>query len=349
MYINTGNSFRMVIVLSITAFLCTACEAGNSLKERHVTAAHSRTPWFTPCQNSEGIYFKSGFDAVMETRASSDGQQVTFEGESGMKPCEISASRRLSKDFSFGRSELQFQGGNEVERWARVVPAPDNPSNRVLAFMIKHPNVREADKNPSKGRVQMNVYKNDGIKRVKMSVRLYLDADFNIVKSFPDGIKWLTLSEWWNNAGWTKESFPFRISVNLIKEQAGINSPFLLSAHAQTLNTRTKKWSNLIWEETNRSFVMPIERWVTLEYDYQEGNASTGYFKLTATVDGGESAQVFNVRNYTHHPDDPKPDGLRDFNPLKLYTSQKLINYVNSKGGAIKVYWDDLDIQAYAN
>ncbi len=94
---------------------------------------------------------------------------------------------------------------------------------------------------------------------------------------------------------------------------------------------------------------MPIARWVTLDYDFLEGNASTGHFLLTATVDGGESVQVFNIRNFTHHPDDPKPDGLSDFSPIKLYTSKKLINYVNSKGGEIKVYWDDLDIQAYVN
>jgi hypothetical protein len=40
----------------------------------------------------------------------------------------------------------------------------------------------------------------------------------------------------------------------------------------------------------------------------------------------------------------PDPDGVSDFNPLKLYTSKGLIDYMHSRGKTLQIYWDDFKL-----
>ncbi len=65
---------------------------------------------------------------------------------------------------------------------------------------------------------------------------------------------------------------------------------------------------------------------------------------MAATVEGGKRTVIFDIRDYTQHPEDPNPDGLSKFNPIKLYTSSELPEHVRSQGGALQVLWDDLQL-----
>ena len=58
----------------------------------------------------------------------------------------------------------------------------------------------------------------------------------------------------------------------------------------------------------------------------------------------GPGMVVFDITNFTHHPNDPNPDGLSHFNPMKLYTSKGLIDYVRDNGKSLQVYWDDFEL-----
>jgi len=41
---------------------------------------------------------------------------------------------------------------------------------------------------------------------------------------------------------------------------------------------------------------------------------------------------------------DTKPDGVTDFNPIKLYTSKPLIDYMRGQGKTLQIYWDDFKL-----
>jgi hypothetical protein len=58
--------------------------------------------------------------------------------------------------------------------------------------------------------------------------------------------------------------------------------------------------------------------------------------------DGGARQVLFDVRNWTHHPSDPAPDGITHLNPIKLYTSKAVIDAARNAGEALAVDWDDL-------
>ena len=205
-----------------------------------------------------------------------------------------------------------------------------------MEFWIKEPNV-----NPKKGRVQANVYNNTDIKELHYSVRLYLPRDMNAVKSAPFEVKWLTLMEFWNNANWRDEDYQFRLSVNLKKLGKGTDS-LHIGVKSQVRDEITNGWKKpYLWDFTNTSFVVPVEKWMTVDVLFVEGDAKTGRFKISITPDGEETTVVHDIKNYTHHPEDPAPDGLSHFNPLKLYTSDDLIHYVTKSGNLLSVYWDD--------
>ena len=62
------------------------------------------------------------------------------------------------------------------------------------------------------------------------------------------------------------------------------------------------------------------------------------------TPDGGGRILLFDVTDWTCNPAASGPDGLTDFNPLKLYTSEETVDYVRSQGGELHVLWDDLRV-----
>jgi hypothetical protein len=316
--------------------------AGQTASSGTTQAASSAISWYVPCFDGEAWLFRSGLGGTSRLTQVPDNQKAAFGGTDGIDPCNGKGVSPPAPTFAMGGAEVQYEGGDLSQRWAYVADDPAQAGNRILQYGLRHANVLDENGLPLKGRVQMNLNNNRGVKQVKMSVRMYLHQDFAHVRSFPGAINWLTISEWWNNAGWTGESFPFRIAVHVVKEGADASAPFFFKAHAQTLNTVTQTWDTTVWERVNRAFVVPVGQWVTLEYGFREGDPDKGRFFMAVTPDGGERTVIFDVYDYTHHPNDRAPDGLSQWNPVKLYTSKTLIDHVRSQGGVIQIHWDDL-------
>ncbi len=310
----------------------------------------SSSAWFSPCSDGSTIRFRTGFERQTQVTSRQASQQARFVGLSDTDVCEKKNQTVSPEEFRLGRANIQFQGGNHKDRRVQIIKEPGVPNNQVLQFWLQNPNVLGSNRLPLKGRVQMNVYDNKNIRQLKMSVRMYLHPDFNYVRTFPGKMKWLTISEWWNNAGWTNEPFPFRIAVHIIKKNPRENSPLVFKVHAQVqivdAETGKKRWNTKIWESVNRDFIIPVGQWVTLEYGFLEGDSKNGHFFLAATAEDEERTIIFDIKDYTQHPDDPNPDGLSHFNPMKLYTSSKLTEHVRSQGGALQILWDDLQLTA---
>jgi hypothetical protein len=81
-----------------------------------------------------------------------------------------------------------------------------------------------------------------------------------------------------------------------------------------------------------------------MDYYVKEGNNETGRFYLAITPEGGKKQVVFDVKNYTHMTKDPAPNGFSGYNPMKLYTSKELVNFMKSQGKTLQVYWDDFKL-----
>lgn len=243
--------------------------------------------------------------------------------------------------------EIQYEGGSAAQRSARVVADPVRPGNRVMAFRIDEPNVRSATGDGGKSRIQMNLYGNDGAHEVHVSVRLYVYPEMDGLRRFPRPFHWLTISEWWNNASWTGEAHPFRISVNLQKTVADPGAPLRFAVEAQAMPAGRSDFSGAgLWAAVDAQGAVPIGQWMRLDYYFREGDAQGGRFAMAVTPDGGARRLVFDERRPTRHPEALRPDGLRHLNPIKLYTSAALADHLRGQGGALGLAWDDLVVEA---
>ena len=99
-----------------------------------------------------------------------------------------------------------------------------------------------------------------------------------------------------------------------------------------------------VWRVKNDSIPVPLGRWFTTEVYFKEGDANKGRFYVAITPEGGQRIVLFDVHGATHHPRDPAPTGLKQFSPLKLYTSAEIVEFMKAAGSALEVDWDDLEI-----
>lgn len=280
------------------------------------------------------LIFHSGFEPG--TKDTTNGFAADLFGADNSVPPPNDWVFDLEAHPNIGTFGLQYQGGDDTMRWARIVPDPIDPSNNTLSFWLKHPNV-----GGTKGRVQANLYENQNLFEVSQKVRLYLPSDWNIIKDVPAVVHWLTIMEFWNNLPLQDSVHPFRITLGIHKNDT--TSPDLTFGIEAQMMPDNQPWP-IVWDEFDSTFSIPLEQWMTLEFYFKEGDNNTGRFIFAVTPDGGTKQVIFDITNYTHHPSDNTPDGLARYNPMKLYTSDALIDYVRSLGGVLQVYWDDFEL-----
>ncbi len=298
-----------------------------------------------PC-GSAGAKLEFTFDGQQGfATGTADARYKSFSGLAPVVPCPKNAVAAGGRIASLAIPRIDFESGTDADRDAKIIAESANSKNQILEFSLKNGYAKGWSGKPAKGRVQMDVYGNTGAQQLAVSVRMKFPDDMSKLKQFPGKIDWLTISEWWNNAAWTKEAFPFRISVNVTKPNASPGSPLRLAVHAQSANDKGR-WETTWWQNTNETFDFPVGKWVRLQYLVQEGRGKDGRFKLEATVEGAAPVTVFDIAATTVDPGNDRLDGFSHFNPIKLYTSSKVIDFLQTQPTGLRVWWDDLSISA---
>lgn len=247
----------------------------------------------------------------------------------------------LEGHSTIGSFSLQYQGGNRSDRLAQIIQDPTTTGNHVLHFWLHRPRT-VAGPAGFKGRIQANLYDNNNLTEVYFRRRLYLHSDFDLLQSYSEEVQWLTLEEMWATAGWVQHRHPFRISLNLVKD-AGRNKPLRLSVHGQR-KTADGWWPGTLWRATNTLFTVPSGEWITLTTYYRKGDAAEGRYCLTAQTDDMKRQVIFDLVVPTYDPQSLTAVPLTHWNPLKLYTSDNIVDHVRTSGGTLQLYIDDIAI-----
>ncbi len=317
-----SNVFRKIFSFLLMCIFLSACGGGSSNQTENGTPAPE-------------IIFNSGFEPASIDITNGVSSDITGIDDSVSAPNDW--VNDLESHPNIGDYWIQYEGGDETMRSARITQDPTDPLYSVLHYWLQQPNV-----DGTKGRIQSNIYNNTNLTEFYQHVRLYLPSDWNILQNSSGTFEWLTLFEFWNNAGFTEEGFPFRITLNAEKNDGTPGSPLYFGVNAETKIGDV--WSNRVWSDNNLSFPIPIDQWLTIEIYFKEGDSDKGRFYLAITPDGGTKEIIFDITNFTHHPSDPNPAGVSHFNPMKLYTSNTIIDYVSNNGGVLQVYWDDFEL-----
>ncbi len=293
----------------------------------------STTAQWNGAQAATTILFQSGFeDGVLIERESNQYSDIVGNDRS------VATLGDWENDLEkapIGRFKLYFEDGSESERSAQLIEDPADANNRVLAFRLHQPNVRSLT-SADKGRIQFGLNNNQALYALSYSVRMRFEEGFGLLQQHAERIRWLTLAEFWNNTA--NKSFPFRVTLNINKDE-GIGKPLYWNMHAQTRSS-PGDWTTL-WHGADADVPVPINTWFTLHVDIQEGCAQSGRFRVRLEKEDGSEYTVVDAVNITQHPNDPAPDGFVSFNPVKIYTSAKVIDWVREQGEDLVVLWDD--------
>jgi hypothetical protein len=247
-----------------------------------------------------------------------------------------------AKDFGqgpLGTFRFQYAGGDTTKRRVTIEQDPANSSNHVLRYWMQQVNVKPNASYGGKGRIQANVAGNSKLRNFYYRVRLYFHSDWRHLQNWREKMGWFILAEFWNNANWTREGHPFRIHIT-ISNNPGSDDGLQFGVGAQI---EKRGWKG-IWHESNETYSIPLDQWLTAEIYLKEGKNEKGRFYFAMTEPNGDKTIIVDVHNTTHHPDDPAPDGFTQFNPMKLYTHNKNIHRVRNQGGALQIYWDDFEL-----
>jgi hypothetical protein len=65
---------------------------------------------------------------------------------------------------------------------------------------------------------------------------------------------------------------------------------------------------------------------------------------MAVTPDGGSRQVIFDVHDHTYHPANPAPAGLTHYNPMKMYTSSQLVQFMKQHGHVMQLDWDEFSL-----
>lgn len=309
--------------------------------------------WSIPAYAANGeLIFQSGFEGS-STRSTTSAQIDDITGTDTSKLSRNNWVTDLEDHPQVGTFRLYYESGNTGDRKAEIIQESPTNTNKVLNYWLK--NATTPDSNFFKGRIQTDIYDDassnqESLDEMYYKVRMKLDSDVQQLETLQKKISWLTLAEFWNQPTWDGSPKPFRITFGLNKDApsvAGESKP--LYFHVTSENYAQGVGYTEVWKYDNKSFQVQYDSWMTLEIYYKKGNNTTGSkgrFYVAVTPEGGSRQVVFDIYNFTHNSTDTNPRGLSHFNPMKLYTSNEVIDYVRNSGtgNALQVQWDDFEL-----
>ena len=246
---------------------------------------------------------------------------------------------RFAKSLS-----INFTGGDNTQRFAEIIAEPGNPGNHVMHFQL---NEGWLNGRSRLARAQFDLYGiYTGLKEFYQTIRIFLPEDMRTVRQYPQPIHWLTILEIWNNVSWVEsEPYGFRVTLGLGKstgEESDLT--FILDAEDCEIFENGRQRYTKVWVDKNPDIKIPIGEWFTMHYYLKEGNADHGRFIAVIETEKNGKQTVFDITNFTHNTKDPSPGGVTEFNPLKLYTSMDLANFMKEKGKSLQIYFDDFKL-----
>lgn len=240
---------------------------------------------------------------------------------------------------------IMYEGGGQNDRRAHIIADPTRKGNHVFSFWIKNARVPGQAKGKHKGRIQMNL--SDFSRTAAFQrYRLYLPPDMALYSQFPEMNSWFTINELWMGERWKNHPYPFRLSLKIGKPE-GVGKPLyflVVASMADGGKSRNINWKQT-WAEVAPDYQIPVGEWLDVEVGYKAGNNNTGRFYMGIKREHeADYTTVFDITNWTYHPGSPEPVPMSSWQPLKVYTSSKIIDFIRDKGGMTELYFDDVEI-----
>jgi len=275
---------------------------------------------FPEYDTTHELLFQTGFEGSVVTKKGSTwdnivGTDTTFTEKSNWE--FLCDGRWIKNAF------INYEDGSYSQRYAKVVADPEDNSNSVLMFKILEPHIIEGDH--KKGRVSAILETGD-IYSISQTLRLYLHPTMVTLKKWDRKVDWLTIFEFWSTDY-------YRITVSMFKSNIPNDEMyFKVSSGSRTLVSKFKEE----WSKTDTQYPIPFGEWFTISLNLTLDNAENGRLLMEITDSGQRKNTIFDLTREFGNP-----EGFTKINPMKLYTSDSLIEYLKKNNSELEFFFDD--------
>ncbi len=226
------------------------------------------------------------------------------------------------------------------EALAEIISDPVNQNNKVLYFE----NRKDAGKDVTSRTQNELVFNRKGETFSKGFIRykFFLHDNIQYLRHYPEKITWFTITEWWEHHDPSLDgnmAGKSRVKLSINKNAAEGNELFW---HLEAQKTQPSSEAfNTIWAKYNKTLPVITGKWFIMEQFFKPGDDKTGKVWIAIVTSDGKRHVLFDVNDYTQHPDNPQ--AYRAWQCFKLYTSAEIIDYMRNAGKPVAGYYDDFE------
>ncbi|MFQ6028609.1 MAG: LamG-like jellyroll fold domain-containing protein, partial [Dehalococcoidia bacterium] len=290
------------------------------------------------------LIFHSGWEPSSEVELDSKGNEVRMIGEdhSVSGPSDWLSSMQSHPNisafnFSFVCGDRKIRKADIVDDPTGVLNSTTGDTNQVMHFWLRDTCRKGASTRVSTAINSDRTSTDTRLKEGFQRVRMYYHPDFLTLKQYSRNVNWIQFQEFWIRPNWTGQPDPFRISFY---------TPFVKNAgkfYWKVIGEECCRTKQGFWQRMNTSVEVPIGEWFTAETYYKMGDKDSGRITFSIQRDGGPKQVIFDVTDYTYHPN-RGPEGIYHWNNHKLYVNPRVVDFVRKKGGILQMYWDDWEV-----
>jgi hypothetical protein len=241
---------------------------------------------------------------------------------------------KWASDYSL---QIQTQ---TTKDWLPIVNKVDNNEivfEFVLSKQLDQDRIKIDFIKNTRQRIQVNLYSfSKRPKLITNNFKFELSPTLTSALNSDTEFEWLTIFELWNDPGWIKSDFPFRLTLNLTKDK---KSTFLTpTVKGQFKDYVSGNWQTM-WEES-----IDFEIFAGVEYQLQMVIDMDNNPNLKVTINNLQNGNSIKTESFIllHHPNYNGENGVWGINPIKLYTGSKILNSIFEKKSNLSIKFSDV-------
>jgi len=273
-------------------------------------------------------------------KAQSDTQQLV-----GTSPGILFEGNFENVEMSREKFEKGWEGLKQVPayRWQafawsgaeRFVSASikTDGNRRVLYAEVNGDDPQEG----GQSRFQWSLFLKERVEIIHFQYKLFLSPDIEELNEYPEVINWFSLFELWNQRATDLSSEgeydgSARWNLSLHKDESGT---LYWEWQAQYMQPLDRIYQEMYPDQQNRAAEIPLGKWFTLDIYFNRNG------KTVVMVD---DHKIFDFVGQNRYPERPLLYPAYEghaANVFKLYTSEKIVNWMNARNKKIYAMYND--------
>ena len=195
-------------------------------------------------------------------------------------------------------------------------------------------------------RFQWSMFLKERLDTLHLSYNIFLSPEIAELSQYPEPFEWFTIFELWNERDQSlTASSPFngtaRWNLSINKEE-GVDSPLFWTLDGEKMQPLSEAHDDIFPKQKNKTSPIYVGQWVLFDFKFIKGNPGNIIIKMTP--ESGQTDVLFDFKGMVMYPERPELSpafGGQAVNVFKLYTDDKILDWMRSRDKKISAMYDD--------